>query len=266
MAKKKTTAPETAKGSADKNIHDGHRDRLRVRYGKTGMDDFEAHEILEMCLTYCIPRKDVNPLAHALVARFGSFSAVLDAPVEELCTVPGIGNSTALFLKMLPDLARQYAKDKCKLDKPMDTVAKISEYLHALYCGVTVERVYLLLFDNSMRLIKTCHIEDGSVNCVHPSMRKIVECALHANAAGAVLVHNHPKGMAIASGADVEVTEDAAAALALIELPLIEHFIVSEHDCVPIRRHRRSSLHAPLGKASFDEAFYAGFYGETPQA
>ncbi len=266
MSKKATTNTQAPKQPTRKNIHDGHRNRLRIRYAKTGMDDFEPHEILELCLTYCIRQKDVNPHAHALVAQFGSLSAVLDASMEELCTVPDIGEHTALFLKMIPDLARRYQTDKCKLDEPMDTVAKVADYLQALYCGVTVERVYLLLFDNSMRLIKTCHIGDGTINSVRPSMRKIAECALFAHAAGAVLVHNHPNGMPIASSADYEVTEDAAAALTLIEIPLIEHFIVADHTCVPIRRNRRGTLHTHIGDKIFDEAFYTGFYGDTPRA
>jgi DNA repair protein RadC len=131
-----------------KNPHEGHRKRLRERYARSGMDDFADHEVMELLLTYAIPRIDVNDQAHALIDRFGSVAGALDALPEELCEVKGIGPEAAGFLTMLPAVFRRYAMNKVTPMKSMDTLVKIGEYLMALYTGVTFERVYLLLLNN----------------------------------------------------------------------------------------------------------------------
>ena len=89
---------------SDPNLHSGHRDRLRSRYQKQGLDGFDDHNVLELLLCYAIPRKDVNALAHQLIRRFGSLSAVFDAAPEELMTVEGIGERSATLIKLVIDL------------------------------------------------------------------------------------------------------------------------------------------------------------------
>ena len=178
-----------------KNVHEGHRNRLRERYERSGLETYADHEILELLLTYTIPRGDVNPQAHALIDRFGSLSDVLDADRQELEAVENIGPKTALFLKMLPEVFRRYQLSQIDDRVPFDTVAKLGEYFHGLYIGATVERVYLLLLNNSLRLIKCIHLGDGAVNCSHVTVRCIVEAAVTQHAAAVVLAHNHPKGM-----------------------------------------------------------------------
>ena len=89
-------------------MHDGHRERLRERFLREGLDSFEDHNILELLLFYVIPRKDTNELAHLLLDRFGSLSAVLEAPYEELKTVPGIGELSASLLCLIPEISRKY--------------------------------------------------------------------------------------------------------------------------------------------------------------
>ena len=180
-----------------KNPHAGHRKRLRERYGRSGMDDFADHEVMELLLTYAIPRIDVNEQAHALIERFGSVAGALDALPEELCEVKGIGPEAAGFLTMLPSVFRRYALNKVTPMKSMDTLAKIGEYLMGLYTGVTFERVYLLLLNNSMGLIDCVHLADGSINSADVNVRRIAELALFKHASGVVLAHNHPRGLAI---------------------------------------------------------------------
>ena len=92
--------------------HDGHRKRLKARFVKSGLDDFEPHNVLELLLFYSIPRKDTNPIAHKLISRFGSLSGVFDAKPEELMKVDGITENTAVLISMVPQLARKYLKDE----------------------------------------------------------------------------------------------------------------------------------------------------------
>lgn len=242
------------------NIHDGHRQRLRKRFFDEGIDHFSEHEVLELALTQILKRGDVNPVGHRLIKRFGSLSAVFDASIEELCSVDGVGEQTAFFLHLLPQLFKRYALDKCNISDTYDNVGKISEYLHALYTGVLNEQVYLLLFDNAMRLIDTCKISDGSVNCAAITVRKIVELALSKHAAGVVLAHNHPRGLPIASGNDLEVTRNIDCALATVSIPLIEHIIVTENSYATIVRSQKGMLRAAPTTGIIDEEFYKMFY------
>ena len=247
----------------EKNIHAGHRTRLRERYARSGLDDFADHEVVELLLTYAIPRIDVNEHAHRLIDRFGSVAGVLDALPEELSQVEGIGPNAANFITVLPSVFRRYALTKCQPGTPLDTLAKIGAYLHALYTGITFERVYLLLLDNSMRLIECCHLDDGAVNCSKITVRRVAELCLLKHAACAVLAHNHPFGLTIPSGADLEVTRTVDQALDIIGAPLLEHIIVTENNYAPILRHNKGVLRASPVTGEIDRGFYQKFYGET---
>lgn len=245
-----------------KSIHEGHRNRLRERYRRAGMDDYAPHEVMELLLTYAIPRGDVNPQAHALIKRFGSVAGVMDASIEELCEVKGIGPESALFLKTIPDVFRHYSLSLCNTEKPMDTIAKLGEYLHAKYAGVSIERVYLLLFDNSLRVTECIHLGDGSINSSTITVRTIAEQALRKQAAAVVLSHNHPKGLTIPSSADIEVTQSVESALETLGIPLLEHIIVTENSYAPIMRHHKGLLRSSPVTGRLDKEFYQRFYGE----
>lgn len=246
----------------NQNIHAGHRERLRERFSRSGLDDFADHEVLELLLTYAIPRVDVNATAHHLIERFGSVAGALDALPEELCDVEGIGPAAAQFLTMLPCVFRRYALNKSKPGEPMDTLAKIGEFLHAKYTGITFERVYLLLFDNSMRLIDCCHLDDGAVNSSKVTVRRVVELCMFKHASCAVLAHNHPMGLAIPSGADIEVTRSVENAMEAVGMTFLEHIIVTENSYAPILRHHKGVLRASPVTGEIDKAFYERFYGE----
>ena len=250
---------------SSKSIHAGHRERLRARYTRSGLDDFADHEVLELLLTYAIPRVDVNEPAHELINRFGSVAGVLDALPEELCEIDRVGPGAAQFLTMLPSVFRRYALDKTEPGEPMDTLAKIGEFLHAKYTGITFERVYLLLFDNSMRLIDCCHLDDGAVNCSKITMRKVAELCLTKHASCAVLAHNHPLGLAIPSGADIEVTRSVENSMETIGMTFLEHIIVTENSYAPILRHQKGVLRASPVTGMIDRQFYERFYGETQE-
>lgn len=245
-----------------KNPHAGHRKRLRERYARSGMEDFAPHEVLELLLTYVIPRVDVNNQAHALIDRFGSVAGVMDATEKELRDVKGIGPEAAQFLKMLPEVFRHYQLANCDSKDTFDTVAKLGDYLRAKYTGVTVERVFLILLDNSLKIKACIHLCDGSVNCSSVTVRTIAEHAFRENASAVVLAHNHPRGLAIPSGADLEVTQTVECALETIGVPLLEHLIVTENSCAPILRHHKGLLRSSPRTGQIDQEFYRRFYGE----
>ena len=248
--------------NSNKSIHTGHRERLRERFQRSGMDDFADHEVMELLLTYAIPRVDVNEQAHRLIERFGSVAGALDALPQELCEVDGIGPRAAQFLTMLPSVFRRYALNKCEPGEPMDTLAKIGEFLHAKYTGITFERVYLLLFDNSMRLIDCCHLDDGAVNSSKVTVRKITDLCVFKHASCAVLAHNHPMGLAIPSGDDLAVTQTVENTMEAIGVLFLDHIIITEISYAPILRHRKGLLRASPMTGVLDRSFYERFYGE----
>ncbi len=246
-----------------KGIHDGHRERLRNRYRESGLDSFEPHEVMELLLMFSIRRADVNERAHALIDRFGSVAGVLDASENDLCTVDGIGRETARFLSFLPDVLRVYAKSKCPPEGAMDTAAKICTYLQTLYIGVKEEVVYVLLFDNALRLLHCCKVATGTVNGVAVDVRTVIEQVIKWNAASVVLAHNHPNGLAFPSGEDRALTDTVSCALDLIHVQLLEHFVVTDTQCTSILRRCRGMLRAAPVSGEIDENFWYRFYGET---
>ncbi len=211
------------------NPHGGHRDRLRQRYAIGGLDVLSDHEVLEFLLTFVIPRADVNPIAHALMAQFGSLSAVLDADVQDLMAVDGVGNRSAVLLQMVPDVARRYMLDRLSPKPLLTTTEKAGEYASALYIGSRTETVYLLCLDARCMLKRTVKISEGSVTSVSIDMQKLVGDALRIGAQNAILLHNHPAGSLLPSREDVELTNQVLKALSVVNIVLLDHIVVSEH-------------------------------------
>ena len=217
-------------------LHTGHRARMRERF-EQNRAGFAEHEILEMLLYYTIPRADTNDLSHLLIEAFGSLRGVLEADLHSLLQVEGCGRATATYLSLLGETACRYAKDVVspeKEDTLMDTHEKIARLMYPKFVGVTVERAYAILLDNGMRLLDIFHVGDGTVSQVSISSRRIVERVLQKNAAAVVLVHNHPNGMASPSREDISLTRRIAESLALIDTPLLEHFVFAGQRYAPI--------------------------------
>ena len=189
--------------STGSGIHAGHRQRMKERFLTGGLDGFSDHEVFELILFYAIPRRDVNELSHKLVEHFGSLRAVFEADFDELCSVEGIGENAATLIKLMSDTFRRYALGED--DKPFvyDSLKKIGDYAVKLYIGVSVEKLYAMLFDNKMMLLDTVMLAEGAVNSVRVSTRTIAEKAIKKNASSIILIHNHPNGTQYPSDEDV---------------------------------------------------------------
>ena len=214
------------------NPHKGHRERLKARFLATGLDSFTDVQALELLLFYAIPQKDTNPIAHALLDRFGSLSQVLDADVEELKKVPGISDHTASLLRLVTELARFYQVDSAQRTEVLTSLDACGAYLVPRFFGRKVETVFLLCLDAKCKVLCCREIGEGSVNAASISVRKVVEAALSANATTVVLAHNHPSGVALPSADDVQTTRRIAAALSAVEVKLIDHIVVAEGDFI----------------------------------
>ena len=213
-------------------IHDGHRDKMRRRFLSGGLEPFADHEALELLLNYAIPRRDTNPIAHALMERYGSLSAVLSAPPEDLEKVEGIGRSAAVLIKLVP---RLYQKARLA-DAAQETVLNSSEragaYLIERFSGETHEVVYLLCLDRKGKLLSCKRMGEGGIASAGLDIRKLLETALLTSASAVILSHNHPSGVALPSADDFTATERAKTALESIGVQLADHIVVADGDFV----------------------------------
>ena len=221
--------------------HDKHRQRLRERF-LNSPDSFEDHELLELILFYSIPRKNTNETAHRLIERFGSVRGILDASIDSLVEVDDIGMNTALYIKAIAKLVSKYSISDQKSDGILKSPVALSTFLKSLFIGTQNEISYILLFDNSKRLI-TCEKIGEGFSMEHTlSLRKAVLSALTSNATSAILVHNHPNGKAFPSGDDIHATNKAKMLLESLGVILMEHFIVADDECRPIINTQRADI------------------------
>ena len=208
-------------------MHKDHRKHTKDRFLSEGLDSFEPHNELELLLFYSIPQKDTNETAHMLINRFGSLSAVFDAPYDDLLTVPGISEHSATLIKLIPAISRRYAMEKNSKVTKLSSIEDIGKYLVARYLGVTEETVLLLLLDNKFGLIDCVKVHEGSVNSSAITMRKLIETALFKRASMVVLAHNHPSGVALPSSDDLFTTQQVKRAFDLVEIGMLAHIIVA---------------------------------------
>ena len=215
-------------------IHKGHRQRIRNRFREEGLDNFSDVQVLELILFYAIPQKDTNPTAHALLEHFGTLSQVLEATVEELMKVPGVGESAAVLLKLITEMGRYYLVNRSQQFTILTTLEACAKYIVPRFFGRRVEMVYVLCLDAKCKVLCCKEMGEGSVNSAGISVRKIVELALAVNATTVVLAHNHPSGVAFPSDEDIQTTRRLASALQMVEIGLADHIIVADDDYISL--------------------------------
>ena len=212
----------------------GHRNRVRERYLNTGLDAFRDYEALELLLFYAIPRKDTKSTAKNLISRFGSLPAVLDATVEEL-TEADLSPNAAILLKLVPDMNRYYAVKTDGAGQKVHSTSDAGKILCAMFRHEQTESVRLLCLNAGGKVLKLALLNEGDINAVHFSVRKIVETALSAKAVSVILAHNHPGGTLTPSREDLDATNSAKAALSTVGIQLLDHLIISGDNYCSLR-------------------------------
>jgi len=216
------------------NIHSGHRSRLKARFLREGLSGFTDVQVLELLLFYAVPQKDTNPIAHDLLNRFGTLSAVLEARPEELMAVAHIGESAAVLLNLVPQLLGRYLESGRDPGAVLLTTTQCGQYLVPYFFGAREEQVYLLCLDAKCKVLACRQVCKGSVNTAAVSVRKVVEAAINANAASVVLAHNHTSGIALPSEADKLTTQRLYDALNAVDVLLADHIIIAGDDFVSL--------------------------------
>lgn len=213
-------------------VHDGHRQKMRRRFLTGGLDSFAPHEALELLLYYAIPRRDTNVLAHALLERYGSLSAVFNAPVEDLMRLEGIGESAAILLHLVPQLSRRAGLEDAVRSTAISSSAQAGKFLLPLFEGKKREAVYQLCLDRKGKLLACKFLGEGGAACAVVDVRQVAENAILTAASAVILAHNHPSGVALPSAEDYAMTDRMKQALATVGVVLSDHIIVADGDFV----------------------------------
>lgn len=214
----------------------GHRERIKEKFLKNGIDGFAEYEILELLLTYCIPRKDTKPIAKELLNKFKSLDNVFKADFDKLSAVDGLGKNSIAFLKLIGDLPSIIYKDELKNKKLIDKeTLKISnkdillKYLRNKIGYEEIEKFYVLYLSSSNEVIE---FEENSVGTLDRSSvypREIYKKIINLNAKSIILAHNHPSDNITPSKCDIELTNEIAKGLKNFGALLIEHIIVTKN-------------------------------------
>ena len=215
---------------------EGHRGRMRERLLRAGPDALADYELLEMVLYIALPRRDTKALARALLARFGSFAAVLAAPPNEIRAIDGVGPAGTATLKIVHAAALRLARAEVAAGPVLANWDRLMDYLHAVLARERVEQVRVLFLDNRNRLIADEMLGRGTVNHTPVYPREVAKRALELAASALILVHNHPSGDPTPSADDVAMTKDVKAAATAVGVALHDHVIVGNGRWCSLRR------------------------------
>lgn len=209
------------------NLHQGHRQRVRARYIKEGLDAFQDHQVLEMLLFYSIPRKDTNELAHKMLQEYGSLVNLFEAHPLDIVKRCGVNEITAVLLSLIPSLSRRYNQRKWGEKPDLSDSSRAGKYATSLFIGKTYECFYVICLDAQNRVNCADLVHEGTINETPVYPRIIVEKALLHKANSIILAHNHPGGSLRPSSADIEVTHKIKDALNHIKINVVDHIIVA---------------------------------------
>jgi len=205
----------------------GHRNRLRRRFLKSGLEGFSDYEIIELLLTLVIPQADTKPQAKEALRRFGTLRGVLEAPEEELAQIMNLGPASRFALKFLPAVARELLREK-SLSKvyACHSPHDVYNYLNQSMRGLDKEVFRVIYLNSQNEIIGEEDLFTGTIDRSAVFPREVIKSALKKNAAALILVHNHPSGNTAPSPNDRDLTRDLAAAARLVQLNILDHLII----------------------------------------
>lgn len=225
-------------------MHDGHRQRMIKKFLQHGSEALSDHELLEMILYFSIARRDTNEIAHNLITTFGSYNAVLSADFQDLKTVAGIGDHSAVLIKLVQQASKRYytpSTENIRFKTSLDA----SRYLISHFFGEANEMFYILCLDMKFRLVHMELIAEGNHEEVVIYPRKIAAVVLRHNASRVILAHNHPTGSPSPSLKDIESTKQITEVLNTLDTELVDHIIVSGSQYYSFRDKLIHDSHKP---------------------
>lgn len=210
--------------------HSGHRQRLREKLTSAGGEALHDYELLELYLFRSIPRRDVKPIAKALIARFGDLGGVACAPAEQLTAIAGVSEKTAAELKLIQALSERMAREQVIGRPVISSWSALINYCRTAMQHATTEQFRVLFLDRKNKLIADEVLGRGTIDHAPVYPREIVKRALAHEASALILVHNHPSGDATPSQADIDMTRTLGEICQPFDIALHDHLVIGREN------------------------------------
>lgn len=219
------------------DLHKEHRKRVRKEFLEHGFtDDIPSNKLLETLLFFSIPRMDTNETAHRLLNEFGTVADVFEADTSELLKVNGVGENTAMLIKLMLPLLKRYKNDKESVKPKFNDSDGICKYVINRYFGETEEVFSVMSFGSDGQMLGFDKLNEGDTTTVSVPIRKVVKAALKRKAACIVIIHNHVGSNALPSKNDIEMTLALKSVLNQMGIKLIDHVIVANGDAISMNQ------------------------------
>jgi len=215
--------------SEQKDYNRGHRQRLTEKFIRSGIEALHEYEAVELLLTYAVPRQDVKPRAKALLERFHSLKGVLDAEIDDLKQVEGIGDRSAAFFTLVKETASLYLKQKAKEKKQVSCTTELLDFCRTVMGGKKDEEFAVIYLDAQNQIIEFETVQKGVVNQAVVYPRQVLESALKKKASAIILAHNHPSGHVRPSDADIRLTRTIQETAKVLDILVHDHIIIGEN-------------------------------------
>ena len=215
----------------------GHRERLRSRYIQAGENGLPDYDMLELLLTYAIQRRDVKPIARRLMDRFHNLSGILDANLDDLCRIEGIGTNSALLITLIRNLCTRYLENNLIGLDVIDSSEKLEDYARMRLSAFTDEAFMLIFLDVKNHVIDSEIFTRGTYDTIILQPKRIAEDAVAHKAPKLIMVHNHPSGITDPSASDIDFTRKLEALLAPLDIRLLDHLVVSRAGAYSFLNH-----------------------------
>lgn len=254
------------------NIHKDHRSRLKSQFLENGLESLTDIQKLELLLFYAIPQKDTNPIAHELIAEFGSLKNILKTDYKSLTKIKGVKDNTATLISLVGQLLNYAGKPIDKTNITTTSLAK--EFASKFYVNVAVEQFYVICLTKSNEVIKSFMIKSGTADEVDVQIRTVTEVALDCKCNKIIISHNHPNGKAQMSDEDCAFTYSIICSCMLNSIDVVDHIIVGtdktislqEQNILPkIKQRAMDTIQLPRDKQLFLSSLSANYIVDTPE-
>jgi len=212
----------------DSPHYHGHRKRLRERFSTYGGESFREYELLELLLTYSIPRKDVKGIAKDLITRFKTLSGVLNAGISELCGVEGISGNSAVLISLCRQMTEKYLEGKIYAGDVIADPGSVYDFARSKLSHLKDEVFMVILLNPKNHVIDFAVLDEGTVDSAIVYPRKIVKQVIEKNASAIILVHNHPSGVCDPSNDDIRLTSAVKDAVKPVDVKVLDHIIAGK--------------------------------------
>jgi DNA repair protein RadC len=220
----------------EKELHKGHRNRMKTRFMKFGLDTFAEHEVLELALYYSIHQQDTNKIAHMLINEFGNLKGVMDAPRDELVKVKYITDNTVTLLKLIPQIARIYSS-QAYIGPPIGASDDIIEMFLGMYAGVTNETLACACFGHSHKVCAVTMFPGGKADFTSSNIEGVIKFAVKSEAESVAVAHNHPDyASELPSPEDIAATGKLMEILNSVGISLLDHIIIFRNEGFSMRK------------------------------